>query len=129
MHPIAAALNILLKQTIMITIYHNPRCSKSREGLTILETEQANYEVIKYMDESLSVEKLEEIIGLLNIKPMELVRTNESVWKENFKDSELSDTEIIAAMAKYPKLIERPIVINGKKAVIGRPSQKILEIL
>ena len=113
----------------MILIYHNPRCSKSREALDILETSKADYEVIKYMDELLSIEKLKELITLLKIQPIELVRTNEAIWKENFKNSDLTDDELIAAMAKHPKLIERPIVINGNKAVIGRPPQKILEIL
>ena len=113
----------------MISIYHNPRCSKSREGLSILETEKANFQVIKYMDELLSFEKLKEIIDLLKIKPIELVRINESIWTENYKNSELSDDDIISAMVKHPKLIERPIVVNGNKAVIGRPSHKILDIL
>ncbi|WP_163516259.1 arsenate reductase (glutaredoxin) [Gelidibacter japonicus] len=113
----------------MTIIYHNPRCSKSREALEILETQKEDYEVIKYMDELLSVEKLKELIKLLKIKPIELVRTNESIWKEKFKNSDLTDDELIAAMAKYPKLIERPIVIKANKAVIGRPPKKILEIL
>lgn len=113
----------------MTIIYHNPRCSKSREALEILETQKEDYEVIKYMDELLSVEKLKELIKLLKIKPIELVRTNESIWKEKFKNSDLTDDELIAAMAKYPMLIERPIVIKANKAVIGRPPKKILEIL
>ena len=113
----------------MIKIYHNPRCSKSREGLAILESEKADYQVIKYMDELLGVEELKEIIQLLKIKPIELVRTKESIWKENFKGLELSDDEIISALSKFPKLIERPIVINGKQAIIGRPPHKILSVL
>ena len=113
----------------MILIYHNPRCSKSRETLEILETQKSNYEVIKYLDQPLNEEKLGEVIKLLNIKPIELIRKNESIWKENFKHLDLSDEEIIAAMTKYPKLMERPIVINGDKAVIGRPPKKILDIL
>lgn len=113
----------------MIEIYHNPRCSKSREALDILDKSKSEYEVIKYMDDKLSIEKLKELVNLLKIKPIELVRTNESIWKENYKNSDLTDDELIAAMAKHPKLIERPIVINGNKAVIGRPPQKILDIL
>ena len=113
----------------MISIYHNPRCSKSREGLTILENKKASFQIIKYMDAPLSVEELEKVIQLLKIKPIELVRTNETIWKENFKNLILSDDEIIAAMSKHPKLIERPIVINDNKAVIGRPSERILDIL
>jgi arsenate reductase len=113
----------------MITIYHNPRCSKSREALNILETNHTDYKVIKYFDELLSEKALKGIIKLLKIKPIALVRTNESIWKDNFKNLDLTDKEIIAAMAQYPQLIERPIVINSSKAVIGRPPQKILDIL
>lgn len=113
----------------MISIYHNPRCSKSREGLAILESQNKDYQIIKYMDDILSVEKLKEIIQILKIKPIELVRTNELIWKQNYKNSELSDDQIIDAMISHPNLIERPIVIHGNKGVIGRPPQKILDIL
>jgi len=113
----------------MIVIYHNPRCSKSRETLEILETKKADYEIIKYLDVPLGEEKLAKIIKLLKIKPIELVRKNESIWKENFKNLEFTDEELIKVMAKYPKLIERPIVINGNKATIGRPPKKILDII
>lgn len=113
----------------MIVIYHNPRCSKSRETLEILETKNADYEVIKYLDVALGSEKLGKIIKILNIKPIELVRKNEAIWKENFKDLNFTDEELIQVMAKYPQLIERPIVINGDKAVIGRPPKRILDII
>ncbi|MBT8254529.1 MAG: arsenate reductase (glutaredoxin) [Flavobacteriaceae bacterium] len=113
----------------MIVIYHNPRCRKSRETLEILETKKADYKVIKYLDVPLSAEKLSKIIKILKIKPDELIRKNEKIWKENFKDLDFSDEELIEVMAKYPQLIERPIVINGDKAVIGRPPQRILDIL
>lgn len=113
----------------MIIIYHNPRCRKSRETLEILETKKADYKVIKYLDEPLSAEKLGKIIKIIGIPPIDLVRTNEKIWKENFKHLEFSDEELIQVMAKYPQLIERPIVINGNKAVIGRPPNKILEII
>ncbi|NNK86898.1 MAG: arsenate reductase (glutaredoxin) [Flavobacteriaceae bacterium] len=113
----------------MIVVYHNPRCRKSRETLEILETKKADYEVIKYLDIPLGEEKLGKIIKILKIKPIELVRTNEKIWKENFKNLEFSDKELIQVMAKYPQLIERPIVINGDKAVIGRPPKRILDII
>ena len=113
----------------MIVIYHNPRCRKSRECLALLETKKADYKVFKYLDEPLGAEKLAKVIKILNIKPVELIRKNESLWKENFKNLEFTDDELIQVMVKYPKLIERPIVINGNKAVIGRPPQKVLEIL
>ena len=113
----------------MIVIYHNPMCSKSRESLEILETKKTNHTVIKYLDQTLSAEKLGKIIKLLKIMPIELVRQDEKLWTENFKDLEFTDEELIEVMAKYPILIERPIIINGDKAVIGRPPSKILDII
>lgn len=113
----------------MIKIFHNNRCSKSRCGLEILENSGKEFEVVKYLDNVPTETELKAIINLLNIIPIQLVRKNEKVWKEEFKGKELSDTEIIQAMVNNPKLIERPIVINGNKAVIGRPPESILEII
>ncbi|CAM1367017.1 conserved protein of unknown function [Tenacibaculum soleae] len=113
----------------MIQIFHNNRCSKSRCGLEILENSGKKFEVVKYLDNAPSEKELNEIISLLNITPIQLVRKNEKIWKEEFKGKELSDTEIVQAMVNNPKLIERPIVINGNKAVIGRPPENILEII
>lgn len=113
----------------MIEIYHNPRCSKSREGLQILEQTGKDFKIIKYLEDTPNFQKLNKIIKLLKIKPIELVRENEKIWKEHFKNSNLSDNELIKIMVKHPNLIERPIVINGNKATIGRPPSKILEII
>lgn len=113
----------------MIKIYHNNRCSKSRCGIALLEEAGKEFEVVKYLENIPSEKELKEIIKLLKISPIELVRKNEKVWKEEFKGKELSDAEIISAMVNNPKLIERPIIINGNKAVIGRPTEKILEII
>ena len=113
----------------MIKIYHNPRCQKSREGLAILENSGKEFQIINYLDNPLSEKELSEIIKLLNISPIDLVRKNEKIWKENFKEKKLSEEEIIKAMVENPKLIERPIVINNKKAVIGRPSENIKTIV
>lgn len=113
----------------MLKIYHNPRCSKSREGLEFLKTLNENFEVIDYMKKGLSEGELKNIILLLGIKPIELVRTNESEWKDLFKNKILTDDEIVKAMAEHPKLIQRPIVVNGNKAVIGRPTEKIKRVL
>src|SRR5210317_944415 len=104
----------------MIKIYHNPRCRKSREGLQILENSGKEFEIIKYLEDIPSEEELAEIIKKLNINPLQLVRKNEKVWKENFKGKDLSNHEIVKAMIENPKLIERPIVINNNKTVIGR---------
>jgi len=110
-------------------IYHNPRCGKSREGLAILQESKLPFEIINYIESPLSKEDLLEIIKLLGISPIDLVRKNEVVWKENYKEKKLSDAEIITAMVQNPKLIERPIVVNKDKAVIGRPPELIKSIL
>ena len=110
-------------------IYHNNRCRKSREGLAILEASNQPFEIINYLENPPSKEELVNILTLLDIKPIELVRKNEVIWKENFKNKELSDNDIINAMLQHPKLIERPIVVQNNKAVIGRPPEKIKELL
>lgn len=113
----------------MITIYHNPRCSKSREGVCLLKEKGIEFETFKYLDEKITKSELTSIIKKLNIKPIELVRTKETLWKENYKGKEWSDDEVITILLENPVLIERPIIINGNKAVIGRPIEKILEII
>jgi len=110
-------------------IYHNPRCSKSRQGLAILEASKLDFETINYLDTPTTKGELTEIIKLLGILPIDLVRKNEAIWKENYKGKTLSNSEIITAMSENPKLIERPIVINNGKAVIGRPPELIKTIL
>lgn len=113
----------------MIKIYHNNRCSKSRNGLHIVEQSGKPFEVVKYLEDVPSEKELKNIIKLLGIKPIDLVRKNEAIWKADYKGKDLSDAEIIKAMVENPKLIERPIVINGDKAVIGRPPEAILDII
>lgn len=110
-------------------IYHNPRCSKSRQALNLLEKSGKEFQIIKYLENPLTKDQLTEIITLLNIKPIDLVRKNELIWKENYKGKQLSDSEIIEAMIQNPKLIERPIVINNDKAAIGRPLENITNII
>ena len=102
---------------------------KSRLGIKFLEENELNFEIINYLNNPLSLEEIKLIVKKLKIKPIELVRKNETIWKSNYKKKELSDGEIITAMFNYPKLIERPIIINGDKAVIGRPAEKILDII
>ncbi|MFT6601382.1 MAG: arsenate reductase [Dokdonia donghaensis] len=113
----------------MIKIYHNPRCTKSRQGLAVVEASGKEFEVVKYLDTSLSTEQLNEIINILDIKPIELVRKNEAIWKSDYKGKDLTDAQIVAAMSENPKLIERPIVILDKNGVIGRPTELINELL
>jgi arsenate reductase len=97
--------------------------------LELLERSGKPFEIVKYLEDTLSTKELKEIVKLLGINPIDLVRKNEAIWKTEFKNITLTDDQIIDAMVKNPKLIERPIVINGKKAVIGRPSELILDIL
>ena len=113
----------------MIKIFHNNRCMKSRLGIKFLEENELNFEIINYLNNPLSLEEIKLIVKKLKIKPIELIRKNETIWKSNYKNKELSDEEIVTAMFNYPKLIERPIIINGDKAVIGRPTEKILDII
>ena len=113
----------------MIKIYHNNRCRKSREGLESIENSGKEFEIVSYLDNPPTIEDLNQLIKLLGITPIELVRTNESIWKEKYKNVKLSDDEIIELMAINPKLIERPIVVNDGKAVVGRPPEKIKSIL
>lgn len=113
----------------MIQILHNPRCRKSREGVQFLEEHNVEFKIVNYLDDTLSESELTEIISKLNILPIDLVRKNETIWKTDYKGKTLSDAEIIKAMVKNPKLIERPIVITTNKAVIGRPKEAIKTIL
>ena len=109
----------------MIQIYHNSRCTKSRECLAFIEKTSQEYEIIKYLEDVPSFDELKSIIKKLGIKPIELIRKKEKIWIENFKNKTLTDDEIIQTMILNPILIERPIVVNGDKAIIGRESNKI----
>lgn len=113
----------------MIKIYHNNRCSKSRSALKLLVESGKTYEVINYLDDIPSKTELTHLIKLLKIEPIELIRKNEAVWKENFKSQKLSNQELINIMIKFPKLIERPIIVNNDKALIGRPPEDILNVI
>lgn len=113
----------------MITIYHNPRCGKSRDCLAFIENSNNEYEIIKYLETPLSYDELEDIIKKLNIKPIQLIRTKEPIWAEKFEGRKLSRKQIINAMVKYPILMERPIAINGDKAIIARPFELVQSII
>ena len=110
-------------------IYHNSRCRKSREALKYLQDKEYDFKVRDYLKNLLSIEEIVELIESLKIKPIELVRKNEAIWKENFKNKDLDDNQIINALSKYPKLIERPIVTKGKSSIIARPVDKLLNFL
>jgi len=112
-----------------ITIWHNPRCSKSRNAVAYLEEKGIDSNIVKYMDETPSVEEIKEVLTFLNINIKEWMRTKEDIYNElNLKDVEDENT-LIEAMAQNPKLIERPVIINGNKAVVARPLEKIDTIL
>ena len=111
-------------------LFHNPRCSKSRQALNLLEKEKENFEVFIYLDEKLEKNFLKEIIQKLGMRPRDLLRTGESAYKENnLKDSNISEEEIINLMIEFPKLIERPIYVKGSKAIVGRPPENVLKIV
>ncbi len=112
----------------MITVWHNPRCSKSRDGIKYLDEKGIEYEIRKYLDNPPSIDEIKSVLQKMNLKARDIVRTKESVYKElNLKEAD--EESLIEAMSRYPKLIERPIVINGDKAVVARPQTKIDEIL
>ena len=113
-----------------ITIYHNPRWGKSRNSVGILDKKGFSYNIIKYIDTPLSILELKELSQKLDLRPKDFIRKGE----QKFKDLDLSqkldsDEALFEAMSKFPKLIERPIVVSGDKARIGRPPEKILEII
>lgn len=113
-----------------VEIYHNPRCSKSRTTLALLEEQNITPGVRLYLENPPTVTELTEVIGQLGITPRELLRKGEAEYKDyNLADTSLSDQQIIGLMAEYPRLIERPIVITNGKARIGRPPESVLEIL
>ncbi len=112
------------------TIYHNPRCSKSRETLALLDEKQVSTKIVKYLDTPPTAEELRNILDMLKISPRDLMRKKEKEYKEqNLDDETLDDEALIKAMVATPRLIERPIVIVNGKAAIGRPPQQVLDIL
>ena len=113
----------------MIQIYHNPRCGKSRNCLAFIEESKQDFEIIPYLTETPSFEQLKTLLGQLNLEPIQLIRTKEKIWIENFKGKTLSDDEIINAMVENPILIERPIVVKDGKAIIGRDPELVASFL
>ena len=113
-----------------IVIYHNPRCSKSRETLQLLQDNNVVHDIVEYLEQPPSVDELKSIIRLLGVNARDLLRTTEPVYKDaELDDDSLSEEEIIEAICEYPALLQRPIVVAGDKAVIGRPPVKVLDII
>ena len=113
----------------MVSIYHNPRCGKSRQALKILHEKGQNVTIVEYLKECPDHHKIKEILGKLGIPAFELIRKGEKIYKEKYKGKELSEDEWIQAMVDHPILIERPIVIKDDKAVVGRPPEKVEEFV
>lgn len=110
-------------------IYHNPRCRKSRETLTLIQEKGIDPEIILYLDNVPTQKELKRIVKMLGIKAYDLVRKTEPIYKENYKGQELTEAEWIKILVKHPKLIERPIVIKDSKAVLGRPPENVLKLI
>ena len=112
------------------TIYHNPRCSKSRKTLELLKEKGIEPNIVLYLENLLTTDTISNLLALLNMEPRELLRSSETEYKElGLKDKNITNGKLIEIMSKHPKLIERPIVVSNGKAVIGRPPEKVLEIL
>ncbi len=113
-----------------VTIYHNPRCSKSRQTLQLLQDQGIEPTIRLYLEDSPSAQELKSVLEKLAISPRELLRKGEDAYKENqLSNKELSDSALIKAMVEFPKLIERPIVMKGNRAKLGRPPEQVLDIL
>ncbi len=110
-------------------IYHNPRCQKSRQTLKILQDAQVDFEIRKYLENPPSKDELRDVLDKLDIAPEALIRKKEKLYIDEYKGTELTDEEWIEIMVKHPILIERPIVIEGDRAVIGRPPENVRELL
>lgn len=113
----------------MITVYHNTRCSKSRDVCTILEKKKVKTEVVEYLKTPPTQSEIKELLKMLGMKAVDLVRKKEPVFLEKYEGKKLTEVQWIKAMAQNPILIERPIIVKGKKAIIGRPPEKVLEFL
>lgn len=113
----------------MIQIYHNPRCGKSRNCLAFIEKSNQDFEIIPYLTETPTFEQLKTLLAQLNLAPIQLIRTKEKIWIENYKGKTLSNDDIINAMVENPILIERPIVVKDGKAIIGRDPELVASFL
>ena len=113
-----------------LTIYHNPRCTKSRQTLELIRSKGVEPEIVLYLEDVPSANDIADALRMLGMKPIDIIRKNEAEFKEHFAEAnELTDTQLVELMRLYPKVIERPIVVNRGKAVIGRPPENVLGIL
>lgn len=112
-----------------VTIYHNARCSKSREALGLLENSDCEIEIVNYLKEVPSKKQLKDLLVKLGLKPLDIVRKKEPLYLKAFKDKTFTDNEWLQILVENPVLIERPIVIDGYKAIIGRPPELVIDLL
>lgn len=113
-----------------VVIYHNPRCSKSRQTLELLREQGVEPEIINYLEHPPSLKQIKELLQALNCSVREILRSNETDYKaQNLQDPVLNEQQLIKAITQYPKILQRPIVVKGKKAVIGRPPENVLSLL
>lgn len=112
-----------------ITIYHNPRCSKSREALSILQDKSIDLKIVEYLKTLLNASQIKTLLKQLQLKPIDIIRTKEECFSELGLSKASTDAELIKAMVENPILIERPIVTDGEKSVIGRPPENVLKLL
>lgn len=113
----------------MLKVYHNTRCTKSREACTILQDKKVKFETIEYLKTPPTQKELKELLKMLGMKAEDVVRKGEPLFKEKFENKKLTEAQWIKALAENPILIERPIIVKGNKAIIGRPPEKVLDII
>jgi len=112
-----------------VRIYHNPRCSKSRETLKYINEKGVSVDIVEYLKHPPTKQELQSILKKLKMAPIDIVRVGELLWKEHYANRELSPEEVLDAIVKNPILLERPIVIDGDRAILGRPPENVLELL
>lgn len=113
----------------MLKIFHNPRCRKSCEAINLLDTTDVTYEVVLYLNTTPTPVELQKLLSLLKMSPLDLVRKQEAIWKENYKGQDWTHDQLIQILCDNPKLIERPIIFDEQKAVVGRPIENLKTLL
>jgi arsenate reductase len=112
-----------------LTIYHNPRCRKSREAVQYLNEIGKAFEIVKYLEQPFDRDTLKEVLNKINKKPSEILRKNETLWKKEFSSKQWSEEEVLDLLISHPKLIERPIVTDTKSGVLARPLENLVEFI
>lgn len=111
------------------TIYHNPRCRKSREALQLLEEKNIKFKVVKYLEQNFDKQSLRKVLDIIGKKPSDTLRKNEEIWKKQLNGKNIGEDEILELMIQYPKLIERPIIVHENKGVLARPLENLIDFI